>query len=220
MTALRLPVDNLLTSPNEAALAEAIAEHVRATMGRRSSPSEIRSWQRSLPVLARDLADAGLHRVEMLVEYKPPDQPAGRRGPRRCASPNRRGLVRRRRTEAVGPRGTLGVGRAPGHRGRHGRRRDAASAERVRRYCEYMCDFLGALNGKPHTVSGAAYLHNAMDLDVDGLSEQVGDERSRLSPSSGAASSSATCARGCRTSPAPRPRTGSCPARSHPASSS
>jgi len=68
VTALRLSVDNLLTSPNEAAFTEVIAEHVRTTTGRRASPSEVRSWQRSLPVLARDLADAGLRAVEI---YRP-----------------------------------------------------------------------------------------------------------------------------------------------------
>src|SRR5690606_34651739 len=46
-------------------------------------------------------------------------------------------------------------------------------------YCEYMTDFLGTLQGKD-AVYGVAYLHNAMDLDVDGLAEQVRDERSRL----------------------------------------
>ena len=72
MTALRLSVESLLSSPNEAVLAEVIAEHVRNTSGYRPSPSEVKSWQRSLPALARDLADAGLRRVEMLVEYKLP----------------------------------------------------------------------------------------------------------------------------------------------------
>jgi hypothetical protein len=53
-------------------------------------------------------------------------------------------------------------------------------AEQVRRYCEYMRDFLRVLNGRPDALYGAAYLHNAMDLDVDGLAEQVRDEHSRL----------------------------------------
>src|SRR5690606_11325166 len=52
--------------------------------------------------------------------------------------------------------------------------------EQVRRYCEYMTDFLGVLSGRPDAVSGVAYLHNAGDLDVDGLAEQVRDARSRL----------------------------------------
>ncbi|QXJ26344.1 DUF2075 domain-containing protein [Actinomadura graeca] len=36
------------------------------------SPSEVRSWERSLPVLAQDLVEAGLGEVEMLIEYRLP----------------------------------------------------------------------------------------------------------------------------------------------------
>ncbi|MFI7618295.1 DNA/RNA helicase domain-containing protein [Nonomuraea terrae] len=181
MTALRLSVDNLLASPNEAALAEVIAEHVKASTGRRSSPSEVRSWQRSLPVLARDLADAGLHRVEMLVEYKLPL--TSRRADVVLAGVHPRTgedsyvVVELKQWSRAEPSDAgehlVIVDGMPGGETLH-------PAEQVRRYCEYMCDFLGVLNGKPNAVYGAAYLHNAMDLDVDGLSEQVRDERSRL----------------------------------------
>jgi DUF2075 family protein len=181
VTALRLSVDNLLTSPNEAVLAEAIAEHVRATTGRRPSPSEFKSWQRSLPVLARDLADAGLHRVEMLVEYKLPLTSrrvdvvlAGvhpRTGEDSYVVVELKQWSRAEPSES-GEHLVIVEGMLGGE--------TLHPAEQVRRYCEYMCDFLGALNGKPNAVHGAAYLHNAMDLDVDGLSEQVRDERSRM----------------------------------------
>ena len=50
----------------------ACAEHLKATTGRSPSASERRSWPRSLPVLARDLVEAGLGKVEMLVEYQLP----------------------------------------------------------------------------------------------------------------------------------------------------
>ncbi|MBB5083338.1 hypothetical protein [Nonomuraea endophytica] len=179
MTALRLSVENLLVSPNEAAFAEVIAEHVRVTTGRRASPSEVKSWQRSLPVLARDLADAGLHRVEMLVEYKLPltskrvDVVLAGVHPR--TGEDSYVVVELKQWTRAEP-SELGehlviVDGLPGGERLH-------PAEQVRRYCEYMCDFLGAL--QPNTVHGAAYLHNAMDLDIDGLPEQVRDERSRL----------------------------------------
>ncbi|MFI6540135.1 DNA/RNA helicase domain-containing protein [Nonomuraea sp. NPDC050547] len=179
MTALRLSVENLLVSPNEAAFAEVIAEHVRVTTGRRASPSEVRSWQRSLPVLARDLADAGLRRVEMLVEYKLPL--TSRRVDVVLAGVHPRTgedsyvVVELKQWSRAEP-SELGehlviVDGMPGGEQLH-------PAEQVRRYCEYMCDFLGALN--PNAVYGAAYLHNAMDLDIDGLPEQVRDERGRL----------------------------------------
>ncbi|WP_084964218.1 DUF2075 domain-containing protein [Thermoactinospora rubra] len=181
MTALRLSVESLLASPNEIALAEVIAEHVRDTSGHRPSPSEMKSWQRSLPALVRDLADAGLRRVEMLVEYKLP------------LTSKRVDVVLAGVHPRTGEDSYVVVelkqwSRAePSERGEHlvivdgmpgGERLNPA--EQVRRYCEYMRDFLGVFNGKPDAVYGAAYLHNAMDLDVDGLSEQVRDERSRL----------------------------------------
>ncbi|WP_245642267.1 DUF2075 domain-containing protein [Nonomuraea candida] len=181
VTALRLSVDNVLASPSEAALAEAIAEHVRTVTGRRSSASEVRSWQRSLPALARDLADAGLHRVEMLVEYKLPLTSkradvvlAGihpRTGEDSYVVIELKQWSRAEPSEA-GEHLVI-VDGMPGGEALH-------PAEQVRRYCEYMRDFLGALSSNPDTVYGAAYLHNAMDLDVDGLSDQVRDERSRL----------------------------------------
>ncbi|MFI6602160.1 DNA/RNA helicase domain-containing protein [Nonomuraea sp. NPDC050536] len=181
MTALRLSVENLLASPNEAALAEVIAEHVRATTGRRPSPPEIRSWQRSLPALARDLADAGLHRVEMLVEYKLPL--TSKRADVVLAGVHPRTgqdsyvVVELKQWSRAEP-SELGehlviVDGMPGGERLH-------PAEQVRRYCEYMRDFLGIFNGRADSVYGAAYLHNAMDLDVDGLAEQVRDEHSRL----------------------------------------
>ncbi|WP_223167894.1 DUF2075 domain-containing protein [Nonomuraea sp. SYSU D8015] len=181
MTALRLSVENLLASPNEAAFAEVIAEHVRATSGHRPSPSEIRSWQRSLPALARDLADAGLRRVEMLVEYKLPLTSkrvdvilAGvhpRTGEDSYVVVELKQWSRAEPSE-LGEHLVIVDGMPGGER--------LNPAEQVRRYCEYMRDFLGVLNGKPNAVYGAAYLHNAMDLDVDGLADQVRDERSRL----------------------------------------
>ncbi|MFD9946770.1 DNA/RNA helicase domain-containing protein [Nonomuraea sp. NPDC059023] len=143
-------------SPNEAAFAEVIAEHVRVTTGRRASPSEVRSWQRSLPVLARDLADAGLRRVEMLVEYKLPL--TSRRADVVLAGVHPRTgedsyvVVELKQWSRAEP-SELGehlviVDGMPGGEQLH-------PAEQVRRYCEYMCDFLGALN--PNAVHGAAY---------------------------------------------------------------
>lgn len=181
VTALRLSVENLLASPNEAALAEVIAEHVRDTSGHRSSPAEIKSWQRSLPALARDLADAGLRQVEMLVEYKLPltskriDVVLAGVHPR--TGEDSYVVVELKQWSRAEP-SELGehlviVDGMPG-----GERLNPA--EQVRRYCEYMRDFFRVLNDRPDAVYGAAYLHNAMDLDVDGLADQVRDERSRL----------------------------------------
>ncbi|WP_239116562.1 DNA/RNA helicase domain-containing protein [Planotetraspora phitsanulokensis] len=174
-------MESLIASPNEAALAEQISEHLRMTTGRGPSPSEAKSWERSLPALARDLADAGLSKVEMLVEYKLP------------LTSKRADVVLAGVHPRTGEDSYVVVelkqwSRAePSDQGEHLVIVDGMPggemlnpAEQVRRYCEYMCDFLGVLKDRPQAVHGAAYLHNAMDLDVDGLHDQVQDERSRL----------------------------------------
>src|SRR6202012_90335 len=56
----------------ERKFAEIVADHVRATTGWWPSASEQKSWQRSLPVLAQDLMEAGLGNVEMMIEYQLP----------------------------------------------------------------------------------------------------------------------------------------------------
>ncbi|GAA1312412.1 ATP-binding protein [Planotetraspora silvatica] len=181
MTALRLSVESLIASPNEAALAEQISEHLRMTTGRGPSPSEARSWERSLPALARDLADAGLSKVEMLVEYKLP------------LTSKRADVVLAGVHPRTGEDSYVVVelkqwSRAePSEQGEHLVIADGMPgrellnpAEQVRRYCEYMTDFLSVLKDRPQAVHGVAYLHNAMDLDVDGLHDQVRDEQSRL----------------------------------------
>jgi uncharacterized protein len=53
-------------------VAEAMLEQMLIQHGQRPSPAEARSWQRSLPLLANDLVQAGLGDVEVLVEYRLP----------------------------------------------------------------------------------------------------------------------------------------------------
>src|SRR5260370_27177108 len=53
-------------------VAEAMLEQMLFRHGQRPSPAEVRSWQRSLPLLAQDLVQAGLGDVEVLVEYRLP----------------------------------------------------------------------------------------------------------------------------------------------------
>ena len=72
MTAFRHSAAGLAGLALDGTLGMRIAEHVRHTTGARVSDAELRSWNRSLPVLARDLVDAGLGAVEMLVEHRLP----------------------------------------------------------------------------------------------------------------------------------------------------
>ncbi|WP_231106595.1 hypothetical protein, partial [Streptobacillus moniliformis] len=50
----------------------AMSEQFAFVYGHRPSPAEVRSWERSLSVLASDLHDANLDRVEILLEYRLP----------------------------------------------------------------------------------------------------------------------------------------------------
>jgi hypothetical protein len=56
----------------EGTLAVRIAEQMRYHTGRRAAPAEFRSWERSLPILAQDLIQAGLDNVEVLIEHHLP----------------------------------------------------------------------------------------------------------------------------------------------------
>ena len=52
--------------------------------------------------------------------------------------------------------------------------------EQVRRYCEYLVNFNGALAEHPERVSGVAYLHNATEFGVSGLREIEHDQWGQL----------------------------------------
>ena len=72
MTGLRVSAAGLVGSAMERQLAGIIADHLRVTTGRSPSESERKSWRRSLPILAHDLVEAGLGKIEMLIEYQLP----------------------------------------------------------------------------------------------------------------------------------------------------
>ncbi len=50
----------------------------------------------------------------------------------------------------------------------------------VQGYCDYISDFVASLRGNDAAVRGVAYLHNAIDLDVEDLFEFTTTERTRL----------------------------------------
>jgi hypothetical protein len=52
--------------------------------------------------------------------------------------------------------------------------------EQVRRYCDYLVNFNGALAAHPKRISGVAYLHNATEFGVSGLREIELDDRGQL----------------------------------------
>jgi hypothetical protein len=72
LSLLRADALGLAALAAEGTLGVRIAEQMRHSTARRASDSEVRSWERSLPVLAEDLIRAGLGRVEVLVEHSLP----------------------------------------------------------------------------------------------------------------------------------------------------
>ncbi|WP_030913321.1 DUF2075 domain-containing protein [Streptosporangium amethystogenes] len=186
MTAFRHSAESLAKlatdgSVPEKRLSETIAEHLRRTVRVNPSEAERRSWDRSLPVLARDLVDAGLGDVEMLIEYQLPL--TSKRADVVLAGVDRRTggdaylvveLKQWSRAELFeeDPDLVLVEG-TPGGPKLH-------PALQVRGYCDYLTDFVGALEGRDDALRGVAYLHNAADLDVQDLYTREQDERSRL----------------------------------------
>ncbi|RIW45729.1 ATP-binding protein, partial [Micromonospora endophytica] len=179
MSAFRTSAASLLRLAADGTLADRVAEHLWAVR-QGVSPAERRSWTNSLPVLAQDLADAGLGQVEVLVEYQLP--------------------LTSRRIDAV----LAGVDPRSGDDSylvvelkqwsyatayeesetlvavEHARGARLHPGVQVEDYCQYLTDFLGILGRQRYPLHGAAYLHNAVDRDVADLLDRPGTEQSRL----------------------------------------
>jgi hypothetical protein len=179
MSAFRVSAAGLLRLSTGGSLAERVAEQVRMS-GHGVSPAERRSWERSLAVLAQDLADARLPDVEVLVEYQLPltsrriDAVLAGIHPRTGADSFV--VVELKQwsyaTRYEDSETLVDVEHAAGARLHPG--------VQVGDYCEYLADFLGLLSNERIAVRGAAYLHNALDRDVAELLERPATEQSRV----------------------------------------
>ncbi|PWV54827.1 hypothetical protein BDW27_104290 [Nocardiopsis sp. L17-MgMaSL7] len=165
----------------EEQLGELISEHLRFTTGRSASPSEVRSWNRSLPVLASDLVDAGLGEVEMLMEYRLPL--SGKRvdvvlaGHHPETNDHSYVVVELKQwSESESweedPKMVL-VPHQPGGPKLH-------PVLQVRGYCDYIGDFVSSVTDPEKQLRGAAYLHNAYDPAVRDLFDLPQDGNGRL----------------------------------------
>jgi len=133
--------------------------------------SETRSWERSIPALAAALNEAGLGDVEVMLEYALP------------LNSKRADAVLSGVHPATGEPSYVVVelkqwSQASPHDDDPQLCHVDAYAqpvlnpiEQVRRYCEYLANFNGAVAGRPRRLSGAAYLHNATEFGVSGLRE-------------------------------------------------
>ena len=164
LSLLRADAVGLAGLATEGTLGLRIAEQMRHSLGRRASDSELRSWDRSLPVLAEDLVAAGLGRVEMLVEHALPLSSkridvvlAGQHPTSRA--PSYLVVELKQWSAATRWEDEPSLVALPAY----GNRPVLHPVAQVRGYCEYLVHFTKALHDLPRSVSGAAYLHNSLD---------------------------------------------------------
>ncbi|WP_409436769.1 DNA/RNA helicase domain-containing protein [Mycobacterium sp. SMC-14] len=145
-------------------LVEQLLEQMLFRTGRRASPSEQMSWQRSLPVLASDLVAAGLGDVEMLVEYHLPltsqraDVVLAGIHPQ-TGQPSYVVVELKQWSAAYtfeGDPDLVDVPGMPGGPKQH-------PVKQVRGYCDYLAGFARVVADQPDALAGMAYLHNALD---------------------------------------------------------
>jgi uncharacterized protein len=170
MPLLRASAAGLRTLASDGKLAQQLATQFAMSIGHRASEAEVRSWERSLPALAQDVVDAGLDNVEVLVEYRLPQ--SSKRIDAVLAgvhpSTNRPSFVvveLKQWSRAIPVDGTDDLVLIDAY----GPQPVLHPVEQVRRYAMFLIDFMRALEHEPDPVSGAAYLHNARERDVEGL---------------------------------------------------
>ncbi|MEW2355965.1 DUF2075 domain-containing protein [Spirillospora sp. NPDC029432] len=169
-----------LLSPVEARFAHVLREEMKM-QGTSVSDSEFRSWERSVPVVARDLVEAGLGQVEMLIEYKLPM--TSKRADVVLAGVDRRTggdafvVVELKQWSRVevwedNPSRVV-VHNMTGKPKLH-------PALQARGYTDYIYGFLTELANAPDALHAVAYLHNADRGDVIDLYDAVEDARTQL----------------------------------------
>ena len=148
-------------------MVERLFEQIVFQAGHRPSPAEVRSWQRSLPVLAQDLLDAGLGSVEVIVEYQLPltsqradvvlagVHPVTGRSSYVVVELKQWSSARRWEQDP----NLVEVDGQPGGPKTH-------PVRQVRNYCTHIIDFARTLHGDEDAVAGVAYLHNAMSHEA------------------------------------------------------
>lgn len=162
-------------------LARHLSEQYAFVMGRRAADSEVRSWERSLPVLAEDLREAGLSQVEVLTEYQLPL--SSKRVDALLAGVHPRTgdpsyvlveLKQWSQAEVHEDADDLCYVEA------YGRHPVLHPGEQVRRYCSFLGDFSTFLEHEVDPLAGVAYLHNATEFGVSSLRALPEDAHGRL----------------------------------------
>ncbi|THA79168.1 DUF2075 domain-containing protein [Streptomyces sp. A0642] len=157
-----------------------LAEQFVHVHGYRPSPSEARSWERSIPVLANALNEAGLDQVEVLLEYGLPlnskraDAVLAGVHPK-TGEPSYVVVELKQWSSAEPDDEDPSLCRIDAYA-----RPVLNPVDQVRAYCQYLVSFNGAVSEHPHRISGAAYLHNATEFGVRGLFEAEQDAFGQL----------------------------------------
>jgi hypothetical protein len=168
----------LLSEANAGQLHIRLREQSGYVLGTRAGLGEVNSWRRSLPVLLRDLVDAELGDVEVLLEHQLPHSKQ-RIDVVLCGTHPRTGessfvfveLKQWSKAELY----LAEVINVPGLPGHH-----LHPTEQVRGYCQYFTDHTPALVDRPGAVHGMAYLHNARRADVASLVQHPVSAHGRL----------------------------------------
>ncbi len=164
MTLLRTSAKNVAGIAHPDSLVEQLLEQMLFTTGRRASEAEQKSWGRSLPVFARDLVDAGLGDVEMLVEYHLPltsqraDVVLAGIHPD-TGAPSYMVVELKQWSSAYRFEDSPELVEVPGVPGGPA----LHPVAQVKGYCDYLGDFAKAVADQPDALAGMAYLHNATD---------------------------------------------------------
>ena len=162
-------------------IAEQMFEQMLFRNSRRPSPAESRSWERSLPVLANVLVDAGLGSIEVMLEHQLPltsqrvDAVLAGYHPR-TGAPSYVLVELKQWSEAHLFEETPELVEIPAY-GHHPRLHPSSQ---VHRYCEYLIDFTPGLSDQADPVAGVAFLHNATAHGVEDLWEMDAPRFGRL----------------------------------------
>jgi uncharacterized protein len=179
---IRRSAASLAALADRASVAEVMFEQVlHDQLMTRPSPGERRAWERSIPVLAHDLVQAGLGNVEVLLEHRLPLS-SGRVDAilAGCHPVTRKPsyvvVELKQWSTADVYEGDPGLVTIDGY----GRQPRLHPVEQVRGYCEYLLDFLPALQDDADSVAGVAYLHNATEHAVGPLRRLAESSHGRL----------------------------------------
>lgn len=166
----RASAETLLSEAQSGSLARHLDDRYTSLVGHRAGDSEVRSWERSIPVLAEDLRSAGLDKIEVLLEFQLP-----------LSSKRVDAILAGVHPETGAPSYVLVELKQWSHAevladaedlcyvDAYGNRPVLHPAEQVRRYCSFLSDFTSSIEDTLEPIAGVAYLHNATDFGVGSL---------------------------------------------------